>query len=249
MEPLTSTCDLWHSTSMSLRPPTLARRLFPFHVVHVELALASCAFALGSLAYSGVEASVLAWGGPALLLLVYLIGLVVHRVGDPRGHLQFVLDGALRGLGYERFFRLARKSLLLMHVDEDEPSEELQLLYGRLLDRGVQVRRLVFFRRPGRADAYAWIARFGAHPNLRHRVIDGPGSRVMPLSLALVDESIVLVAVPGFHVVDTEPFAERLVFRHLLALRHPDVVRAFLEMYEKLWESAEPAEPSSFVGR
>ena len=231
-----------HARGMSKRQATASSRWFPFNSNEIQIVLAVYAFLAGLLVYGGFPPGLLLWGSPAFLVLAYLAGLLVHAQRAAHD-LRFVPDGGLAGAGYHEHFRLADSSLLLMHVDDDWPSRELRGLYQDLLERGVQIRRTIFLRPDRDPDAYRWIAEFGTHANLQQRVIAPPASDTMPFSFAIVDESVVLMAVPGFRVVDTKPFTERLIFRHLLAVRRPQIARAFLEMYEKLWEQAHPVLP------
>ena len=214
-------------------------RWFPFSSNEVQTVLGIEALAVGVLAFLGIESLLLAWASLGLCLLAYIVGLLVYAQAASFD-LQFIQDGGLEGRGYRHPFQEARKSLLLMHVDDDVPSLELQGLYRGLLDRDVQIRRTIFLRPGMRKEAYHWVADFGLHPHLQQRVVMPPAAAVMPLSFAIVDESVVLVAVPGFHVTETKPYSEEMIFRHLLAIRRTEVTRAFLEIYEKLWRQARP---------
>jgi len=147
-------------------------------------------------------------------------------------------NGALHGSGYTRVFRQAKRSLLLIHLDDDAPDAELQELYRKLLDRGVAVRRLVFVRPDHRAEGIHWITEFGPHPLLRQRFVEGETGSPLSLSFAIVDEDVVLLAVPGFHATETELYSDGVVLRHLIELRHAAATRAFLEVYESAWKRA-----------
>lgn len=239
---LTSVADSWHSTRVESPELPSKTRWFPFTATEIEIALAVCGFVAGVLAYAGARPLDLAWGSVGSLVLVYMAGLVTHAA-SARSELRFIGDGGLRGLGYQEPFRRATDSLLVMHVDDDVPSEELQGLYRGLLSRDIQIRRTIFLRPGQDPDVYRWVAEFGSHENLQQRVIAPPAAATMPFSFAVVDECVVLVAVPGFQIADTSPFTTRLVFRHLLAIRRREVTRAFLEMYERIWEQAQPIAP------
>ena len=62
------------------------------------------------------------------------------------------------------------------------------------------------------------------------------------LSFAVVDDRVVLLAIPGFHPTETAPFADACFLRHLVELRHTAVTRAFLEVYESAWRRAKPVD-------
>ena len=200
--------------------------------------LGAGAFVASIVSFAGVAGEWIALGSAGFLALAYACGLLAHA-NAKAASLVFHHNGGIAGTGYLKLFRGASQSLLLMHVDDDCPGEELRGLYRSLLDRGVQLRRTILRRANHDAEGLRWLAEFGPHENLRQRIIASKAASVMPLSFAIVDESIVLVAVPGFHVTETTPYTERMIFRHLLVLRDLEVTRAFLEMYEKLWRQAE----------
>ena len=151
------------------------------------------------------------------MVVAYLAGLLVYARRHARRFV-FIRDGGVRGEGYKDPFRRAKRSLLLMHVDDDTPSAELQELYRTLLDRGVRMRRTVVVRREGNPEGYAWIAAFGNHPNLQQRVLPPEVASVMPLSFVIVDESLVILSVPGYAAIDTHSYSPGLLLRHLVVL-------------------------------
>lgn len=208
---------------------------FPFTVWEVELVLAVFAFAATCLTFLGLDGRTLAYASLGYVVLAYLAGLLAHARRSP---FVFVRDGAVKGEGYARYFRQARKSLLLLHIDDDAPSEELLGLYRTLLARGVEVRRIVFVR-PGHApDAYSWLADFGSHERLRQRVVLPERADLMRVSFVVVDERWSILSVPGSSAVDTERYAARFVLRHLLVVDNSDVAEAFTEAHTQLWRRA-----------
>lgn len=211
----------------------------PLNASEVGLALGVGSLGAALAHYAGIAGDTVAVGCAVYLALTYFAALLAQAGSRPRD-LTFLANGGVAGSGYLDVFRSADQSLLLMHVDDDVPNPELQGLYASLLQRGVQIRRIILLRPDHDAEGYRWIAEFGSHDGLRQRAIASTAASVMPFSFAVVDERVVLVAVPGFHVTDTEPYAERLIFRHLLVLNRGEVTRAFLEMYEALWLKAEP---------
>lgn len=216
--------------------------LLPFGASELALVLGVGSLGAALANYAGAGGETVAAGCVLFLVLSYFAALLAKAAGRPR-ELTFVPDGGVGGCGYVDAFRAARQSLLLMHLDDDAPVRELLTLYASLLDRGVQVRRMILVRPDHDAGGLRWIAEFGAHVNLQQRITASPAA-TLPLSFAIVDEGLVLIAVPGFHVTDSEPYTERMVLRHLLVLRRTEVTRAFLEIYEKLWLRAKPIEPA-----
>ncbi len=213
------------------------RDWFPFSVGEIEFALAVGGFLVTSLSLVGVPAQTLAVGTGLFLLVTYLAGLLVYdrrslRVFD------FLEDGGVRGSGYVPYFRAARHSLFLTHTDDDAPSEELLGLYRTLLARSVQLRRVTFLR-PG-SESARWLVEFGEHPNLEQRVVPPERADLLPFSFAVVDESVVVVSVPGYSAIDASEYATRFVLRHLLVIHDVAVARVFLEMHRQLWERALP---------
>ena len=75
---------------------------------------------------------------------------------------------------------------------------------------------------------------------LQQRVIaTESGATVLPLSFVVVDESVVLLAVPGFRPGESGPLSNRTVLRHLVRIVQPEAVRAFIEVYEAAWADAD----------
>ena len=137
-------------------PPSPSRRWFPFSATEVEVALGLYALLTSALAFLGVERHALAWLTLGYLAFVYQAGLLVHA---RRSGFTFLRDGALRGAGYARFFRHARQSLLLLHTDDDSPSDELLGLYRTLLERGVELLERGTLLAPERVDERARVPR------------------------------------------------------------------------------------------
>lgn len=227
---------------MSDSPPRSQRRWFPFTATEVEVALAVFAFLESVLFLLGVsrEAMLAAAGGYAGF--VYLAGLAVSC---RRSSFHLELDGALQGRGYLRHFRSARRSLLLLHTDDDEPCEELIAVYRTLLEQGVQIRRVIFARPERRPGAYAWVERFGAHAGLKQRVVRQERAALTRHSFVVVDGAKVLLSIPGGEATDTELYSSALVLRHLLTLEDARVAQAFTEIHGQLWSRAEVLDESS----
>ena len=226
-------------------PPSPGRRWFPFTATEVELALGLCALSTSTLAYLGLERHLLAWTTLGALAFAYLAGLVAH---SRRSGFVFLRDGALRGAGYARFFRRATRSLLLLHTDDDSPSDELLGLYRTLLDRGVELRRVIFIRPDHAPGAYDWVHRFGRHERLQQRVILPDRADVMRLSFVVVDERWSILSVPGDAAVDGEGYAGRYLLRHLLAIEDAEIAEAFTEVHRQLWRRATVVDEALFAG-
>ena len=214
---------------------------FPFTTAQVEIALGLAG--LGATAASLLEAPgpLVALGTAGFLLLAFLVGLLAMAAGNRVARVH--LDGALRGRGYARLFHKARRSLLLIHLDDDAPDAELLGLYRNLLDRGIAIRRLIFVRPDHRSAGIHWIAEFGQHDGLRQKCIEAEFASPLPLSFAVVDEDVVLLAVPGFHATETGAFTDGVVLRHLIEMRDAAITRAFLEVYESAWHQGTLVEP------
>ncbi|MEQ1735809.1 MAG: hypothetical protein ABL886_05350 [Rhodoglobus sp.] len=187
----------------------------------------------------GTIASLLAWSwevalaiGGGLILCAYFSALLVRARERSHGF-ELVEDGGIRGQGHSELFRRSRQSLLLMHVDDDAPDAALLGLYRSLLERGVQIRRLVFLR-PDVQD-WRWMVEFGTHANLRQRVILPEEASLTRFSFAVVDELMVALSVPGIGAIDTPAYAPRFVLRHLLVLRDRHVGRVFARVHGELW--------------
>jgi hypothetical protein len=225
--------------------PSPCRRWFPFSLPEIEVTLGIFALSTSALAFLGVEKRPLAWFTLGYLALVYVAGLLVYA---RRSRLTFLRDGALRGAGYARFFRRATRSLLLLHTDDDSPSDELLGLYRTLLDRGVELRRIIFIRPDHAPGAYDWVHRFGRHERLQQRVILPDRADVMRLSFVVVDERWSILSVPGDAAVDGEGYAGRYLLRHLLAIEDAEIAEAFIEVHRQLWRRATVVDEALFAG-
>lgn len=219
---------------------------FPFRAVEVEIALGVFGFVATAAAFAGVEERLIACVAVLYLALAYIAGLLVHAQ-DADLRFAFVRDGSLGGHGYLERFRGARRSLFLMHLDDDRPGPELQGLYRTLLDRGVEIRRVLFLRSKDSTGSLDWVAEFGNHENLRQRVVLPEQGRLMRLCFVLVDASEVLIAVPGYEPVDAAPFAARFLLRHLLIILDRNVAAAFIGVYEQIWRSALPLDDAGLL--
>lgn len=228
---------MWHWPEMNERQGSHQPGWFPFSATEVQVFLGVAAFITGLGAYAGMDPKLLAWGSIGSVVMSYLAGLLAHGQ-SVAADLQFIRDGGVRGDGYREPFRKATTSLLVMHVDDDTPGRELRALYEDLLDRGVQIRRLLFLHPEQEPEVYDWVTEACLHQNLQQRALVCVHANTMPFSFAIVDETIVLIAVPGFDVTDTEPYAERMIFRHLLVIKRSEITRAFLEIYDRLWRQA-----------
>lgn len=198
----------------------------------------------GFLGVFGTIVSVLAWTwevalsvGLGFLLCAYMAALLV-RARERHHSFRLIEDGGVRGVGHVELFRRSRQGLLLMHVDDDAPDEELLGLYRSLLERGVQIRRLLFLR-PDAQD-WDWVVRFGAHPNLVQRVILPEDSTLMRFGFVVVDETWVALSVPGVGALDAPGYASRFVLRHLLVLHDRHIGRVFARLHGELWSKGHP---------
>lgn len=214
---------------------------FPFTAGQVEIVLGLAGLGATATSLLGVPGRAVVIGTASFLFVLFVIGLLSVAAGNRVARVH--LDGALHGRGYSHLFREARRSLLLIHLDDDAPDGELQALYRRLLDQGVAVRRLVFVRPDHRAEGIHWITQFGSHPLLRQRFVEVKHGSPLTMSFAIIDEGVVLLALPGFRSTETETYSDSIVLRHLIELRHPAASRAFLEVYESAWKRATSFEP------
>ena len=185
---------------------------FPFTSHEVQFALAIFGFLAAALSFAGVPTEILAQLAAGYLVVVYLAVLLV-RARQAAAQLKFIEDGGSEGRGYISYFRQTKKSLFLMHVDDDPPCEELLAVYRDLLDRGVQIRRAVFIRPDAHPDGYSWVQDFGEHPNLRQRFVRDREAVMTRKSFAVVDEATVLIAVPGYEAIDDESYSGKLTLR------------------------------------
>ena len=170
---------------------------------------------------------------------MYFAGLLVYNRREAQ-KFEFVKDGGITGLGYVPYFRKAEISLLLTHADDDAPSEELNQIYRKLLAKGVAMRRLVFLRDEAPDEAYSWIADFGPHPNLQHRLVPPEDTKSMKFSFVVVDESTVIVSVPGYETLDAQQYAGKFILRHVFVLKDSEAAKVFSRMHADLWSQAIP---------
>lgn len=214
---------------------------FPFSRGEIEFAVAGVALLATVLSLLGLDGPLVVAACGGAVVVGYLAGLLVAS-RRARAQVEVIEGGALRGEGYVRSFRAAKRSLLVMHLDDDSPSDELQGLYRTLLDDGVQIRRTIFLRNRLSEKGYDWIVQFGDHPNLQQRAIPPEMSELVRIGFAVVDDGEVLLAVPGHQVIDRPPYQRELVLRHLVRIQSPQLAAVFARLHEELWESAEPME-------
>lgn len=215
---------------------------FPFTGRELEVGLTVFGALAGVASLVGLRAQELFVLAGAYALVFYLAGLLVHARRDGSGF-RFAPDSSLSGEGYVEPFRHARRSLFLMHVDEDAPGEELLALYRSLLGKGVQIRRILFLKDlESVGERYRWVQEFGNHENLEQRVVPPEESRVMWFCFVLVDAAEVILALPGYEPVDEASLAKGFVLRHLLRIRDKRVVATFIRTYQAMWEQAVPLE-------
>lgn len=212
---------------------------FPFSSEELQVVLGLYGFAATTLAFVGLPAALLAGGSLLYAAAAYLAGLLVHA-GRANRCLTLLPGGGLAGAGYVRHFQGARRSLFLMHLDDDPPGPELLQLYRRLLDSGVQVRRTIFLRPEASPAGFLWIAEFGNHANLQQRLVIPAQRSMLPFSFAVIDERKVVLSVPGWSPTDNRPYADHMVLRHLLVVDDPAVAAAFLRMHEDAWGAGYP---------
>ena len=207
---------------------------WPFSLAELEVALALLGLLATSLALYGasLQASGICIATAAATL--YLTGLLAHG-GRQRTSLKLHLHGAEHGVGYVPLFCEASHSLLLMHVDDDCPSPELQALYARLLEKGVRIRRIVVER--SQPAATQWARDLPEHPGLRQLFLPAGSVLGFALSFAVIDEHSVIVALPGIAAVDNPPYHEGLLLRHLVHIRDATVASAFAQTHEALWRA------------
>jgi hypothetical protein len=215
----------------------VARRWFPFSGNDVQMGLALLGAVVTALSLADVPSVYILWGSIGGAAFLYLAGLIVHSAGTgPR--VTFLRGVAERGEGYIDAFRSVKRCLYLMHLDDDPPGAELQALYRVLLQRGVQIRRLIVVRKDASSLAYQWIVDFGDHENLQHAVVVAEQASLLHMGFVLVDDSAVLLSVPGHEAIDGRPYSDRLVLRHLLRVDDAQVAGAFLRIHEDLWARA-----------
>ena len=207
-------------------------RWFPFGAGELGLALAVIGFIVTLASQAGLEDHVLASATAAVVGLGYLAGLIVHNGQNP---LRFHPYGGIGGAAYVRPFGRAKKSLLLVHVDDDPPNTELLRLYRTLLDAGVTIHRVVIVRPDGAKESYSWLAEFGTHENLRQRALIPDSSGLVRVSVAIVDGSTALLAVPSYEAGEGTPYTESMRLAHLLEIEDEAVAQAFVEIHSDAW--------------
>ena len=213
----------------------------PFTNNEVQMALAVYSVGVTLALLADVEPNLILASSAAAAIVFYLAGLAIQAKRAAR-KLTFIPDGALTGTGYIPAFRKTKRSLFLMHVDDDPPCEELLATYRRLLREGVQIRRSIFVREDSDPAAYTWIEGFGEHEGLIQKVVRDREASATRQSFAIVDESTVLIAVPGTQAIDDAAYTPGLRLRHLLVMRDAEVARAFIRLHEQLWEFGAPLE-------
>ena len=212
------------------------RSWFPFRAIEVELALALAGLAAALASYVGWTGTELITLTLGLLVFAYLSGLLA--TSGPRRP-KLLRGGALAGEGYRKHFSRARSSLLLMHVDADEPSPELLQLYTRLLSRGIQVRRILF-PLPGAGGPPSWALELPNHSGLLQRMSPEPEGLLARASFAVVDSDTVLIATPGTAPVEASEYQERFALRDLLVIRDQEIAERFAEVHRDLWSRSHP---------
>lgn len=208
---------------------------FPFAWTEVEIGFGLASAVGGALSLAAVRPPLIAASVSMCCAVLYLAGLLVYSARGARTF-DFIEDGGLRGDGYVPFFKSAKRSVFLTHADDDAPSEELLAIYRGLLDRGVEMRRVIFLRDSG--EGASWVARFGDHPRLIQRVIPPFRSSLMRFSFVVIDEEVVVLSVPGSGPLDGGSYSHDFVLRHLLVIRDPAVASVFLRMHGDLWSQA-----------
>ena len=211
------------------------RHWFPFERRDVELAVAVLAAQLGALSYFSVSVREGAGVVALSLVVLYLAGLLVHSAARAR-RFHFVPDSAVGGEGHLEQFRAAKRSLLLMHVDDDVPNAELCELYRKLLNRGVEVRRLML----ARVAMAPWVEAFGEHPRLVQQLILDEHRAVLRFSFAVVDEQRLVLSLPGFRAVEEHGYTSGLLLRHLMVVDDPELVAVFVRIHQELWRESTP---------
>ncbi len=212
---------------------------FPFTKEELGLGLGVIGFVLTILTLADVQKPYLVGFAGGSLLLSYLGGLLVYNRRESQKFV-FVQNGGISGLGYLPYFKRAKHSLLLTHVDDDAPGEELNHLYKKLLNSGVQMRRLIFMRDDAPDTAYQWIKNFGGHDNLHYRLIRPDHSKAMRFSFVVVDESVVIVSVPGYETLDAVQYNDQFILRHVFVIKDSEAAKVFSRMHADLWADGVP---------
>ena len=219
---------------MTNEPP---RAWFPFSLPELELSLAVFGCLIAALTLAGISRPAIVLAAFGFPVIAYLAGLLVYsrrRVQE----FEFLIGVGSGGRGYIDLVKTARRSLLLMHADEDTPVDELLCIYRDLLDHGVEQRRLIFLREHAKSGAYDWIERNGTHANLQQKIVLPEQAEVMRLSFVIIDEEVVVISVPGSGALDGPAYSRDFVFRDLLVLRDVSVANAFVEIHRQLWSNA-----------
>lgn len=223
-----------NSPSNSERPSSA---WWPFSIAELEVVLAVLGFVVTGMSLAGLRGEVIAVCATMALAWTYIAALFVRARGAG-ARFEFVEDGGLHGRGYVESVRRARTSLLLQHVDDDAPSDELLALYREALERGVALRRLVFLRHDARPESLCWIADFGNHPNLEHRVVLPSQAVVTRSSFVVVDEREVVISIPGVSAVDGDAYRSTILLRHVIRIADPETATAFARIHEAIWRTA-----------
>lgn len=224
-----------------------SRAWFPFQAVELEIVLGILGALVTGLSLANVDREAILAVGALFVVVSYLAGLLV-RAQEAGRTFQFLEGGGVRGEGYLETFRRAKRSLLLQHVDDDAPSEELLGLYRSLLDRGVLLRRTVFLRDSAKPESLAWIVKAEPHVNLEHRVVLPEQAELTRWSFAVVDEREVIISIPGSSALDGDAYSGTVLLRDVLILREPVVAEAFVRIHEHTWRRARPVtDPREFA--
>lgn len=223
------------------------RLWFPFTTTEFEVALGLLGLLITALSLTDIGREVTLCVAAGFAIATYLAGLLV-RAQASAAAFRFVENGGMRGVAYIDAVRRAKKSLLLQHVDDDAPSDELLGLYRTLLERGVFLRRTVFLRPDSRPEGLRWIRDFGTHANLEQRLVLPEQAQLQRWSFVVVDEREVVISMPGTSALDTETYNSSVVLRHAMVLRDRAVAAAFVRIHEHAWRQAIPVEdPAAFA--
>ncbi len=206
---------------------------YPLTSNETQVALAVAGLLGTALEVSGLPLSVVVASIASFLGIAYFAGFLARAASS---QFAFVEHAARGGAGYLPYFRRARKSLLLIHVDDDPPVPELTGLYATLLEKGVEIRRLIIRRPEALPEAYDWVGRLEPHPRLIQREVPPPEAALGALSFAIVDESTVLIAVPDVSATEAAPYSSGFFLRHLLVVDDARVAAAFVRVHELLWK-------------
>lgn len=212
---------------------------FPFSKEEAGFGLGVIGFVLTVLALYEVDKDTQIAVALGVIIVAYLAGLLVHRLRN-EDRFDFIKDGGVSGLGYVPYFKKAKKSLLLTHVDDDRPGAELNGIYQQLLRSGVTMRRIIFLRDEAPEQAYTWIADFGTHENLSYVYVPPWESASMKFSFVVVDEQLVIVSVPGYDMHDLGQYCNKFILRHVFVIKDSEAAKVFSRMHADLWSTAKP---------